>query len=114
MKAVHLKKITARLDRVNAVFAVDEGRVRRMLFRAVPNIDTRDVSNRANDLIRLLADVPQLINTIIELKNERTELRRVIRELRLQLDNTIVEEDGVEVEREPGVGDVLVALGYLD
>lgn len=113
MKADYLRKVENRVTRLSEYFG-DEARVRRMLFRTVPHMTPRDVSNRANDLIRLLVDVPRLLTIIQELKDQRTELRRTIRELRLQLDATIVEEDGVEVEREPRVGDVLVSLGYLD
>ena len=113
MKGTHIRKILARHERVVSKFS-DEARVRRMLFRTVPHILARDASNRANDLIRLLDYVPALIEDIYELRAERARLSRELRELRAQVDNTIIEEDGVEVEREPGIGDVLQAMGYLD
>jgi len=62
-----------------------------MLYRAVPNISPRDASNRANDLIRLLADGPRLLTIIQELKDQRTALRRVIREMNMNVTAPIVE-----------------------
>lgn len=100
MKSEHLKKIGARAERLALHFS-DEARVWRMLIRTVPNISPREASNRANDLTRVMRDVPELIEIIRALRVERTELRRMVRALQLQLAGIIVEEDGVEVEHKP-------------
>lgn len=90
MKSVHLKKISGRIDRLTLHFG-DEARVWRMLVRTVPNILPREASNRANDLTRILSDVPELIETIHALRAERTALHGMVREMHIQLESTVTE-----------------------
>jgi hypothetical protein len=97
VKSVHLKKIASRIDRLTFHFG-DEARVWRMLVRTVPHILPRDASNRANDLTRVLNDVPELIATIHALREERTALRGVIHEMHIQLESTVTEAHDSKTE----------------
>lgn len=101
MKAVHLKKIAGRIDRLTLHFG-DEARVWRMLVRTVPNILPREASNRANDLTRVLHDAPELIETIRALREERATLRRTIHALELEKandDQVLVSRDALDLLR---------------
>lgn len=100
MRGAYIKKVESRVTRLREHFG-EESRVRRMLFRAVPHITPRDASNRANDLIRLLDDVPQLIGEIHNLRTQRTALRKSLLEMQMQGRDVVLDPLGPEDDETP-------------
>jgi hypothetical protein len=114
VKAAHLRKIAARLDRANTTLG-DPVLVKRALRNILPHYEGLTLANRVNDILALINnDVPALIASDKAAKIERVRLLGIIRTLHAQLEGTITEPDAEIEHKEPGAGDMLKAMGYLD
>lgn len=84
MRASHVRKILARLDRVLPLVD-DEKRLKQLCYRVFGRTELmREVGNRAADMRRLLTqDIPEMLESIEQLKATRSELRQQLHMERL-------------------------------